>query len=256
MRLLLCLLAIATTVCSCTHYYYSPNVLQIPILQHQHDASLSVGRYSSPHIKGIDVQAIYSPVKYTGVMFNYMGLFKKDATSANLEWGHGRLTEGGLGLYYPYKHFTLSLFAGYGGGWVENGYQGYIQGIDDPAQLVSRLEFRRWFVQPSLGFRYKWLRMGFGARHIALNYVKGDIDYRINQEELTAIRNIEDHGIFKFWEKGLSLGLYLDAVSLTYNAVWTNNPDTWDSAYKFNQSTQTLSIGLNIQELWRKSKEK
>ncbi|MDO8366123.1 MAG: hypothetical protein Q7T20_04935 [Saprospiraceae bacterium] len=83
----------------CTHYHYTPNTLQIPMLQKQHDASISIARYSAGEAKGIEAQAIYSPVKYAGVMFNHLKIPRKtNGSNENYsEWGRGR-----IGLHQKY----------------------------------------------------------------------------------------------------------------------------------------------------------
>ncbi|MBC7775494.1 MAG: hypothetical protein H7246_08645, partial [Phycisphaerae bacterium] len=205
----------------CTHYYYSPNTLNIPMLRKQHDASISIARYSGAEAKGVEAQAIYSPVKYAGVMFNHLKIPQRtNGNNGNYtEWGRGSMTEGGVGGYYPYRPFTLSLFGGYGGGWAENAYESNQTSIYQQESLQTRLQFQRWFLQPSLSFRVKWLQLGFGMRRVWLNYVKGDIEYQIDPKELDSIKNIESQGSFQFWEKGFSFGFHFTGFSLTYNNV-------------------------------------
>lgn len=250
--------AAALLLSGCTHYYYSPNNLNIPILQKQHDASISIGRYRGGEIRGMEVQAIYSPLKYTGVMFNHVKIPRNQNgdSSHDAEWGRGRLTEGGIGGYWPHYPFTLSLFGGYGSGWVENSYEHLDRGITLPGSLSARLEFRRWFVQPSVGFRLKWFRVGVGMRRVFLNYIQGDIDYLIDPMELASVRNIEAKGRFKFWETGFSIGCYFNEGSLTFNKVSLHSRrDKLEADFQFNSYAWNLALSLNIHEIWRKEDE-
>jgi len=256
-QLLLFALVVPFFFTACTHYHYTPNTLQIPMLQKQHDASISIARYTGGEVKGVEAQAIYSPVKYVGVMFNHLTIPRK--TNENngdfTEWGRGSISEGGIGAYYPHRPFTLSLFGGYGGGWAENAFDDEQNSVFQKESLQSRLEFSRWFLQPSLSIRVKWLQLGFATRCVWLNYTKGDVGYEIDPKELAAIKNIESQGSFQFWENEFSIGVHFSAFSFTVNNVRLSGRKHKFEDYKFNTGGSNLCFTLNINELWKKKDE-
>jgi len=242
---------------SCTHYHYSPNTLNVPMLQKQHDASISIARYTGGEVKGVEAQAIYSPIKYGGLMLNHLKIPRRtNGENGNYtEWGRGSMTEGGIGAYYPHHPFTLSLFGGYGGGWAENAFENVQGGVYQEESLQSKLHFRRWFLQPSLSIRAKWFQFGFGMRRVWLHYAKGDVGYEIDPKELTSIQNIDSKGSFQFWENGISLGFNLTGCSITYNNVWLKSRSLKFEDYQFNKNGSNLCFTLNINELWEKAEE-
>ncbi len=190
-------------------------------------------------------------------MLNHIKIPRRtNGTNGNYtEWGRGSMTEAGIGAYYPHRPFNLSLFGGYGGGWAENAYENEQASVLPEESLQSRLEFRRWFLQPSLSVRVKWLQFGFGMRRVWLNYTKGDVGYQIDPKELASIKNIESKGFFQFWENGFSLGVHLTGFSVTYNNVWLSRKNYKFEDYQFNKNGSNLCFTLNINELWENEDE-
>lgn len=232
----------------CTHYYYAPNTLHAPALRKQHDAQISLHAGGGDEYTASEFQAVYSPVKYGAVMFNFM-----DATggSQNEDHGYGNLREGGLGGYYPIrKYMNVSLFGGYGKGRVRNWYLN-----DGTTNLTyeSLLLFDRTFIQPSFTLQSKWFHFGFGYRLVWLKYLKGDVDYRITASELEAIQKIERKSPLFIPEVGINVGLHLGPTVWKIHLVTLANQHT---SMHLNKSNSGISMKLNLNELWDKKEPK
>lgn len=233
----------------CTHYYYAPNMLHAPALRKQHDARISLGVGGGDEYTADEFQAVYSPIKYGAVMFNRMSA---QGGSENTSHGYGNLTEGALGGYLPSgNRGNFSLFGGYGQGRVRNWYLRN----DGTTELTyeSVLRFQRYFIQPSFAYQSKWFRFGAGYRFVWLKYLDGDVDYRIQQSELDAIRLIEQRSPVFLPELGLHLGVHLGPTVFSFHTIISNSQTT-NADMHLNKSNTGISLSLNLNELWQKTK--
>ena len=131
----LVLAAIVAMAAGCTtSRFYTPNTMQIPMLSHAQEATITGGVSKSDENSAWEAQAIYSPLPHLGVMVNHFSLHYSGAAQTDSSpfsfsesdyEGDTRLTEGGIGGYYqlgPNKEYLVSLFAGFGQGHTENRY--------------------------------------------------------------------------------------------------------------------------------------
>jgi len=234
---------------SCTHYYYMPNSMVVPAIQKQHDAVISVAFCD---FKGKEFQAIYSPLKYTALMYNYMNIPGPSQDKEASSWGRGQIKEGGLGLYYGNYPWTVSLFGGMGKGIVKNSYQDDDIFNTDPL-VLSQLHFKRWFVQPSFVLQNRIFRAGFAVRHNWLNYERSVIDIRLQQvdaEEFSVIQRIERESPFKFVEVGFSIGFRIRPFTFSYNTVRIVSQINTDALH-FASKNHNFMFTFDLYELWR-----
>jgi hypothetical protein len=236
---------------NCTHYYYTPNTLNIPYLREQHDATVSAGYYHGyTDVKGLEVKSAYSPIRYTGLMLNHLHIRKGGDSQ---DWGRGRLTEFGLGGYWPTAFLSLSAFAGYGWGLAEHGFAGYRQVGREP--ISAELAFDQWFVQPNLAFQWDFLRMGLGVKRQRLRYTKGDVAYYLEPTEFSPIRRIEQQRRFDYWQLNYSCAFNFRLFSLNMDASRIYGPYDFMS-FRLNETGVNLGIGLNIDEFFKKRAKK
>lgn len=242
------LLLSALSLSNCTHYYYTPNTLNVPNLRERHDATISVGYYyGDTDVEGFELKSVYSPSKNIGLMLNHLHI--KKATGEHAEdWGRGRLTELGFGGYWPVGLFSLSVFGGYGRGLSEHSFLSQNQmGAREP--MLAKLAFEQWFVQPNITFQWDWFQLGIAAKRQRLRYTKGDIDHRLNPADLNPIRRIEQQRYFDVWQLGYSLTLNLRLVVLNIDASRVFSPDDW-SSFRLNETGINLGMGFNIDEFF------
>lgn len=244
--------------------YYAPNNVVVPALTQQHDATLNGGLALGSRHSGWELQAAYSPLKHLGVMFNHLN----GQTSANSNYyyyyedapqkGRLKFTEGGIGAYFPTSSkVTWSCWAGYGAGSVFNYYKyvDYTSSFYPQNSLTvhADLRYRRWFVQPSVLMRSRFIRMGAALRFSRIEYTGGEIDYRLPPDELAATEKIQEKGIFFQPELAYSFQLDFRPFTLGYNFVSRIGPDHTDE-YHFSGASLSVSLGVDLHAFWRKSK--
>lgn len=189
---------------SCKHYYYMPNTPLMPAFQNRHDAVFNVGLCDQ---SGTEIQAAYSPLKYTAVLLNHMSIDRKFSTQD--EWAKGRLTEGGFGFYYGKHPWSLHLLGGYGGGFVklDTVFPGKRQCLCEKQTEIGAVFHPAGFVLQS-----PHLKLGLVLRHVWLHYYKGDTDVlSIDQDELNALKAIEERNAFQFFRTWCDAGFSVPA---------------------------------------------
>lgn len=201
------LLAFSSAVFS-QHYYYAPNSIHIPALTEKKNGSAGLGIGWGGDYIAAEVQGIYSPYPHAAIMLNGF-ITNSGAVRRNEEEGSGlRFLELGLGAYQKLERGSASIFAGVGQGGLYSFY-----GLEK----YSRFTLRRYFLQPGLMYQNKLFRCGLALRLSRISYPKGESAFDIDQEELTAIRKIEEDAPFFLPELGLSGGIVLGSCFLAFN---------------------------------------
>jgi hypothetical protein len=198
------LLALASSLlcsaeCFCQqHFYYAPNSVNIPGLMKKNDASAGLGMGWGNDYFAIEAQGVYSPIQHGAVMLNYFDVMNSDVRR-DVEVGTAfRFLEIGVGAYQVFERGSASIFAGGGQGNLYNFY-----GNDN----FSRFTLRRWFLQPNVAYMDKNFRCGVALRLSRLSYPAGESSFDINEEDLSAIRKIEEDAPFFLPELGLTGGI-------------------------------------------------
>lgn len=225
------------------HFYYAPNAVHIPTLADRNDATLTVGVGRGSGYRALEAQVAYSPLRHVGIMFNYFNAGAKAVEQQTAVGGRQRFAEGGIGAYQQGKLGTASLFVGYGQGYVFNHY-----GQD----LYSRFQVARLFVQPSLMYHDKYFRGGLAFRFNRLVYTEGETAFNIDDQQLMAIRNIEERSPLFLPELGIHVGMDFSPFSL--NLSLTNIfPKTYNLNFaRFNSS---LSLTFDLGKVLKKKEE-
>jgi len=244
MKNIFCFFAFATLLAnSCTHYYYMPNSMVMPAIQKQHDAVINFGKCD---FGGRELQAVYSPLKYTAVLYNHVNIPRKNSNAGG--WGRGRFHEGGIGTYYGKSLWTLSLLGGYGKGFAESAYTA--TSGNSHHFIHSNLNFQRWFVQPGFVLQNKSVRFGMAFRQVWLRYDKGVIEVnQYNYELVKAIQGIERGSPFCFTEFGMTLGLRLPPFGLSYNSASIFGEEAYYKDLGFARTNHSFMVSIDIHEL-------
>lgn len=231
---------------ACTHYYYAPNTLQTPFLQQRHDTRVSVGAISGDEFSGFEAHAVYSPVKFGALMFNYFSAASNGAGDPSADWGKGNMAEIALGAYYPLgKYVSISCFGGIGRGKVLNHYEDLGR---------SDLRFRRTFLEPALSVQYRWLRLGLAYRLSRLEYLRGYIDYSIGEPHLGIIEAIERNSPLWMPEFGFNFGFGTRPFWVSFYLNY-NYSHLKDELY-FTPLSTGISFSFELDYLWRPKEQK
>ncbi len=159
------LILLALSLSSCTHYYYMPAVKNVPLFKEKNEYRLSGALATSQEIDAKEIQAAYSISNRFAIMTNYM-----NASGGNLnsnDWGKGQYLEGAFGYYNNYKkNKVFQVFAGMGIGNQQHKYQESSYSFMGRGAIYydigsSDLSFRKYFIQPSIGYTNKIVDIAF-----------------------------------------------------------------------------------------------
>jgi|AntAceMinimDraft_17_1070374.scaffolds.fasta_scaffold00582_17 hypothetical protein len=157
----------------CTHYYYAPNMHNVPLFKEKNEVRMLFARSSGDEFEGTEIQGAYAITNNIGVMANG---FLADGQYEN-NYGKGYLVEIGTGYFKPLdKKVVFETFGGIGKGYVENGY--------GDGRWLS-VKFMRYFIQPSIGFTSKYFDVAFSPRFSCLNF--GNTQHSLLYEEYDVV---------------------------------------------------------------------
>lgn len=242
---------LAVLLSSCVQYHYSPNFVPTPHLEQKGEATVRAAVSGGPTSLGGDFHAAWSPVKHGTVMVNY---YRRHARFEDFDFigganyenvSKGFLLEGALGGYVPFSFGMGSLYAGGGYGRTMNDYGN---------GRIAELSLNRLFIQPTFTFKNDWFKIGMGMRVIMLSFPSGEIDYRIDTDDIEVLQRLERQSPFIFPELGGDIGVYFKPVTLSGHLVLV--PSQRALEYGFDSSNVGISLGLDLHELGGKKKTK
>lgn len=187
------------------HYYYAPNTVHVPVLNQKNDAAITLGIGRGSGFRALELQGVYSPIKHLAIMANYFGGGDSQVKNLTEIGASGRSFDVGIGGYQAMNNGSSSLFVGVSEGSVLNHYGN---------ETKSELKMRRWFVQPGVTYNDNFFRGGIAIRINRLEFVSGETDFKIDENELNAIRNIEKQAPFFLPELGVHVGMNFYPFSL------------------------------------------
>lgn len=90
---------LAVMFCSCSHYYYVPNVQNVPLFREKNEYRLS-GTYGfGTETSCLEVQGAYSVTSNFGIMTNFMSA--KGIENSEESWAKGTYLDVAIGYYKP-----------------------------------------------------------------------------------------------------------------------------------------------------------
>jgi hypothetical protein len=236
----------------CSHAYYTPNSLYLPLLESKHDVSLDGALVVGGGQSGYELKASYRPLSHVALMVNHFNISAGAMVSVfdEAQSGLTRITEAGLGYYDARSHHIFSLFGGYGGGFSQHKLN---------ADAEVNLSLRRFFLQPGYMWKNEYFNIGAGLKLIRLDYPKGNVDLRLTSSflgssELTAIRNIDKESPFWFVEAGGQLGIRYGAGTMGLFGNILLKRDL--VRYHFHGAIIGAQFGVNLHTLFAKKTKK
>lgn len=223
----------------CTHYYYVPNVQNVPLFTEKNQTRLSglvgyasqeIGSLGDQQTTCVDFQAAYSLTNHIGVMMNYMWAKESHQTDESTvnNYGRGSVIEGAAGYYEPFGlNGIVEIYGGFG---VSNQHHQYTNTVYDEISQAditqvfgtSDLSFVKLFIQPSVGFKLnssnvtilKPFDIAFSTRFYSINY--GKITY--TNAEIASIENFAalSDGNHYFIEPALTIRGGWETVKLQF----------------------------------------
>jgi hypothetical protein len=240
------ILFLAVLSSSCTHYYYVPNVQNVPLFREKNECCLSATYGIGDESRCVEVQAAYSITDNIGVMTNFISAKGGDVSDDNEDWGKGNYLEGAIGYYKPIeKYSVLEIYGGVGGGNQNHHYMSsnYDNGLYSETYAgTSELSFTKIFIQPSFGLTFKPFDIAVSTRICGLFY--GTIFNNIfgDTYQYDKLNTIADKRNYYYLEPAITIRGGWKYVKLQLQGAITsyfNNPD-------FNFEDYHISIGLYI----------
>ena len=238
---------LAVIFCSCSHYYYVPNVQNVPLFREKNEYRFS-GTYGlGTETSCLEVQGAYSVTGNFGVMTNFMSA--KGIENSEESWAKGNYLDAAIGYYKPlHKSGVFEIYGGVGGSKQHHQYRSEIYDPGNPAYNLnagtSDLSFIKIFIQPSIGMTFNGFDFAFSTRFNRLSFNKTDnqIDELSNEYEFDKLNTTAQTKNFLFFEPALTIRggwKYLKVQLQGATASYLNNEH-----YHFDQ--YHISIGLNV----------
>lgn len=235
---------------SCTHYYYVPNVQNVPLFREKNEYRLSAALGAGDYSTCTEVQAAYSVTDNIGILTNFMSAKGGEVSENN--WAKGNYFDGAIGYYKPVNRF--GVFEIYGGLGVSNQHHQYIDIYNNFYNGTSDLSFTKLFVQPSFGLTFKWFDIALSNRFCSLYFNK--IDNQINRQDpkFYYLNSIAQKKNYLFLEPAITIRggwKYYKMQFQFATASYTNRAEIYFENYHF-----SLGLYFTLAERYRKEVQK
>ena len=217
-------LLLSVWLCSCTHYYYVPNVQNVPLFKEKNEFRLS-GAFGGGDVStSIDLQAAFSISDHIGMITNYLYAYGGDASKN--DWGKGSYFEGALGYYKTIsKYGVFEIYGGLGGSNQQHQYSVHPWGSGSYTSTgTSDLSFTKLFVQPSLGLTLKGLDIAFSTRlcNLSFNKIDNQINRQTDESEYNNLNSIAQNKRYMFLEPAITLRVGLKNIKVQVQAAFSS----------------------------------
>jgi hypothetical protein len=168
-------------ISSCTHVYYIPKALNVPLFREKNEFRGSVSYGFDEEFSSTDVQAAYAVTDNFAVMTNYMfsnGGHFYEKNKAKLNY-----FDGAAGYFKTIDNlWVFEIYGGFGAGSQHHEYYTYhlFSTGNYTFDGTSDLSFTKSFLQPSFGITLNMLDVGLSSCFSILNFNKLDNAISIN----------------------------------------------------------------------------
>ena len=213
------ILILPLAISSCTHYNYVPNMHNVPLFQQKEEFHVDLSGSIGNEFSAFELQTGFSLGNNFAIIGN--GFFHDaDREMFNDEFCRGHIIEGGAGAFVPMKYdMVFESYFGVGFGKIENGW-------DNDA--TTKLDFHRYFFQPSLGYTSDFLDLAVSLRLSGLRY--NDIHFTgiLDQEDQDQIQYINKNPFSILIEPAFTLRAGWEHIKFQLQlgySVNVSNPD-------------------------------
>jgi hypothetical protein len=244
MRKLAAIFFLAVICCSCSHYYYVPNVQNVPLFREKNEYRLSGTYGSGTESSCLEIQGAYSVTGNLGIMTNFMSA--KGIENSQESWAKGNYLDAAVGYYKPLrKSGVYEIYGGIGGSRQHHQYRSETGNPSYSSNAgTADLSFIKIFIQPSAGMTFNGFDFAFSTRFNILSFSKTDnnIIELYNEYEYNKLNTVARSKTFLFFEPALTIRggwKYVKVQLQAATASYINNEH-----YHFDQ--YHISIGLNV----------
>ncbi len=172
------LLVLAVSVifpgCSIPHFYYSPNIQNVPLFKEKNEFSGLIAGSLGAVNTCLELQAGYSFPEHIALTANYMTGGNDNSTDYYKDFSKTSYFEGAMGYYKSFNDIgVFEIFGGYGQGsqhhtFTYSEYDGWFSWTRVPDGTAD-ISFSKLFIQPDIGIKINGLEGAFSFRISNLN---------------------------------------------------------------------------------------
>lgn len=214
----------------CTHYYYAPNSVNVPLFQEKGETKISIKTGGSDEVGLDEIQFAYSVTDHIGLMVNRTKAF--DAN--DVDWATGYYLEGAIGYFTSLSKRTIfEIYGGFGDCDTKHHYSD---------SKISYVEFDKYFIQPSVGFRSKYFDIALSTRFCTLYFDHLKYSENLILEERKHLDYIRNNRFSYLLEPAITLNFGWPNYKLTFQVVNSHNL----SHSKIRQEEENISFGIHF----------
>jgi hypothetical protein len=183
---------------SCTHYYYVPNIQNVPMFRGKNEFRLSGAEGGGEKSSCAEIQAAYSASDKIGIMMNYMSA-RGGKVSTDHDWAMGNYFDAGIGYFRPVsRHGVFEVYGGLGHSIQQHSY---------PDAGRADLSFTKVWVQPSFGYTLDFIDIAFSTRlnSLSFNNIENRIDQQKDGYEYDRLYSLEKERNYIFFEPAVTI---------------------------------------------------
>jgi len=214
----------------CISLYYAPNSQNVPMFKEKNETEASLAFQIGTLTVGCDVDMAYSFTNHFGMIVNYnhWGAKKRSLLpNSDIEYeisGKNDLIEVGAGFYLPFQgKFVFETYGGVGWGGVKNEYE---------SNLESKLNYNRYFIQPSCGYYNKKVNLIFSLRFSGIDYNRIKYDPGIDESDKYDLEYIIDYPLSFYIEPAITFRVGSEKFKWQVQIVYSDNLNTPELVYE------------------------
>jgi hypothetical protein len=214
----------------CISLYYAPNKQNVPMFTEKNVAEASAAFQMGTLTSGYDVDVAYSITNHFGMLANYNHWSAKEKMmlpQSEVEYyisGKGNLIELGAGYFMPFmEKFVFEVYSGMGLGDVRNDYE---------INTTSKINYNRYFIQPSCGYYNKRVNLIFSTRLSGVDYKSVNFDDNLEAGDLIDLENIRNNPFALFMEPAFTLRVGGKYLKFQFQASISDNLTTPELIYE------------------------
>jgi hypothetical protein len=222
----------------CSHFYYLPSNLNVPLFKEKNEfhgsTSLGVGYRST----GADVQAALSLTNHLAVMANYMSSKYYSNNNEDDNLIKYNYFEGAAGYFKQFNTFwVFEVYAGFGSGkqhheyyaWPDYTYRGH-----------ADLTFVKSFLQPSIGVTFSAFDIALSSSfsRLSFNKISNSIDQ--NSSYYDELDMIARNSKFFLFEPAITIRGGWKSVKMQLQYILSVNPMRDEVIFE----PQKISLGI------------
>lgn len=197
---LLALISLFFALNGCMPCYYSPNSHNVPVFTGKGQANGTFSFLFGAVSTGANVQGAVAITDHIGLMANYnhfsgrgeSGTWNGEDYSSTSTSNMGEV---GLGYYLPFQNkMVFETYAGIGASEIATDYERW------DGDGSSTVHTTTYFIQPSIAYYKKNIRLAFSSRLRAINFRDISYNTRLGDDAIQGLIDLQDYPTYGFFE--------------------------------------------------------